>query len=66
MDETSAHAACERLRANGVDALLDTELLEKEWGGFPARAVHIDADRPEWERVAPRAFGMTLRDTHGP
>jgi hypothetical protein len=46
MDETSAHAACERLRANGVDALLDTELLEKEWGGFPARAVHIDADRP--------------------
>lgn len=46
IDETDVRAALERLRANGVDAVLDTELKGCEWGGFPASAVKVQADAP--------------------
>jgi len=39
--ESDAAAACERLRANGVDAVLDSHLEGNAWGGFPASAVLV-------------------------
>jgi catechol 2,3-dioxygenase-like lactoylglutathione lyase family enzyme len=50
MDERDASAACERLRANGVDAVLDSQLGGGDegaaWGGFPASAVKETPGHP--------------------
>lgn len=55
MDEPDARAALARLRANGVDAVLDCELEGCAWGGFPAAAV----------KVVPGAPTVLLRDLNG-
>lgn len=40
--------------------------LPGESGPYRRGSTDSHGSRSEWERVAPRAFGMTLRDTHGP
>ena len=48
IDEPDAAAACERLRANGVDAVMDTKLGEKSksWADFPPSAVLVTPGKP--------------------
>ena len=49
VDEHCAAAACERLRANGVDAVLDSQLGGVEgptWSEFPASAVRVTPGHP--------------------
>lgn len=53
--ERDAMAVAGRLRAAGVDAILDTELASAPWGDLPAKAV----------RVLPGAPTVLLRDLDG-